>query len=326
MQQITLSAAIDSYSIRPKTTRKQVFLAQMDTVIPWQALIRTITPHYPIAGNGRRPYPLPTMLRIHLLQHWFGYSDPAMEEALHDIPLLRAFASIDLGTHTIPDETTIMNFRHLLDAHHVSDSLFAVIAQTLHTAGLLVMQGTIVDATLVAAPPSTKNKSRKRDPDMSSTRKNKQYHFGIKAHIGVDMDSGLVHSVEVTTAKVHDSQVIEQLLHGDEAVVSGDKAYSRKNRHIHSTPQDEREAGLPLWLMPHKKGRGQQLTWQQREENRQIAFFRSKVEHVFRVMKRQFGYVKVRYRGLVKNTQHVIRMMMLSNLYLARGRLLALAG
>jgi IS5 family transposase len=200
MKQLGLSAPL--FVKKPKQTRRQQFLQEMEQVAPWTLWTPRIAPHYPTAGRGRRPFALATMLRIHLMQQWFGYSDPAMEEALHDMPLLREFAGLDAGEDAMPDETTILKFRRLLERHQLAQTLFNETAALLADKGLLLRQGTIVDATLIAAPPSTKNRDRKRDGEMSSTKKGNNYHFGMRAHIGVDAESGLVHAVEITTAKV----------------------------------------------------------------------------------------------------------------------------
>lgn len=224
MKQLGLSESV--FVKKPKRTRRQQFLQDMEQVIPWREWISRIAPHYPTAGRGRRPFALETMLRIHLMQQWFGYSDPAMEEALHDVPMLRDFAGLDAGEDAMPDETTILKFRHLLETHRLGQSLFDETAAQLAERGLLLRQGTIVDATLIAAPPSTKNRERKRDGEMSSTKKGNNYHFGMKAHIGVDADSGLVHTLAVTTAKVPDGVMTDALLHGEESVILGDRAYT----------------------------------------------------------------------------------------------------
>ena len=277
-------AEYDGFRKQRKITRREAFLAEMERVVPWRRLEGLIEPHYPLAGKGRKPYPLSTMLRIHFLQHWYGYSDPGMEEALHDIPMLRRFAGLDAGESRMPDETTILNFRHLLEAHQLAESLFQEVVSLLTEQGLILREGTIVDATLIAAPPSTKNEARKRDPEMTSSKKGNQWHFGMKAHIGVDTAHGLVHTLEATTGKVSDYSMAETLLHGDEQTAHGDRGYAD------TTP----------------------------EQNRLMAALRSAVEHPFRVLKRQFGYTKVRYRGLFKNEQHLFSQFALVNLYIAR--------
>jgi len=309
---------------RSKKTRKAEFLEQMDRIIPWSRLLALVEPYYPKPkrGRGRRPIPLETMLRIHLLQHFFNYSDPGMEEALYDVPLLREFARIDLVVDVVPDETTILKFRHLLERHGLAECFLAEINALLEARGLLLRRGTIVDATLIAAPPSTKNRARRRDPEMSSTKKGKQWHFGMKAHIGVDLDSKLVHTVVCTTAKVADARVLERLLHGQERSVHGDRAYTSKRHHpLASDP----EQGV-LWCMPFKRPPGGELDPEQIKINRRLARLRARVEHPFRVLKCQFGYRKVRYRGIRKNAAAIITKFALANLYTVRRQLLAMTG
>lgn len=300
-----------------KRTRRAEFLAEMEAVVPWLRLEVLIEPHYPKKGNGRPPKPLGTMLRIHFLQQWFGYSDPAMEEALHDIPLLRQFAGLDAFEDVMPDESTILRFRHLLEEHDLAAAIFAEVGAELSEKGLTMKCGTVVDATLIAAPSSTKNRDRRRDPEMTQTRKGNQWHFGMKAHIGVDAQSGLVHTVECTTAKVADITMMESCLHGEETLVLGDRGYHRKNRTIEDF---EKEGSLSV-LTPAKRPSGGELTAEQKAFNRMLSALRAVVEHPFRVVKRQFGYVKVRYRGLVKNTGQIVMLFALANLWLARKRL-----
>ena len=225
MKQMTFSEL--DYLSKRKITKKERFLAEMEQVVPFERLTAVIEPHYPKTGakGGRPPKPLATMLRVYMLQNWFGYSDPGMEEALYDIAALRRFAGLSLVDAEIPDETTILNFRRLLETHKLTDALFAEINAHLTEQGLILKSGTIVDATIIHAPPSTKNKDKARDPEMSSTHKHGQWYFGMKAHIGVDADSGAVHTVEGTTASVHDGQKMEDCLHGEEEGVLGDSAY-----------------------------------------------------------------------------------------------------
>jgi len=309
-------AEVDGFRKQRKVTRREVFLAEMARVVPWRRLEALIEPHYPKAGNGRKPYPLGVMLRVHFLQHWYGYSDPAMEDALHDIPGLRRFAGLDAGESRMPDETTILNFRHLLEAHQLAESLFQEVVSLLTERGLILREGTIVDATLIAAPPSTKNRDRQRDPEMTSSKKGNQWHFGMKAHIGVDTAHGLVHTMEATTGKVSDYSMSEVLLHGDEVTAHGDRGYADRSRE----PDRERgEAAVgPRWFVPFKRTKGCDTTPEQKRLNRVLAGLRSAVEHPFRVLKRQFGFGKVRYRGLFKNEQHLSTQFALVNLYLAR--------
>ncbi len=304
---------------KPKLTKRQQFLQEMEQVVPWALWASRIAPYYPTVGRGRRPFPLETMLRIHLMQQWFGYSDPAMEEALHDMPMLREFAGLDAGEDAMPDETTILKFRRLLETHRLAQSLFDETAALLAEQGLLLRQGTIVDATLITAPPSTKNRERKRDQEMSSTKKGNNYHFGMKAHIGVDADTGLVHTVEVTTAKVADGVMTNALLHGEEQVVLGDRAYTRNDRKLDA----ERVEGEPVWAFPFKRKKGECLPAEQALYNQMLASLRAVVEHPFRIVKRQFRYTKVRYRRLFKNGQQLYLLFALGNLYHVRGALMA---
>jgi IS5 family transposase len=312
-----MSFAASEYVKKPKQTRKERFLLEMESVVPWTRLLAVIDPHYPKAGNGRRPYELPTMLRIHFLQQWFGYSDAAMEEALHDVPLLRHFAGLDAGVDTLPDETTILNFRHLLERHGLSRHLFAEVNGLLTEQGLLLREGTTVDATLIAAPPSTKNRDGKRDPEMTQTKKGNQWHFGMKAHIGVDDQSGLVHTVIGTTAKDSDLSQFSALLHGAEERVSADRGYDYPQ--VHAQLQ---ETLTEDWVARKSKPRQPLDAWT-RGLNHAIAQLRAIGEHPFRILKRQFGYTKVRYRGLEKNTAQLFTLFALGNLYQVRRALLA---
>jgi transposase, IS5 family len=315
MKQGSLAEA--GFARRKRPTRREVFLEEMKAAVPWDRFEALILPHYPAAGNGRRPYPLSAMLRIHFMQQWFGYSDPAMEEALWETPLLRRFAGIELGTDSIPDETTILNFRHLLEARSLGKALFDDVVALLSDRGLMLREGTSVDATLIAAPPSTKNRTRKRDPEMSQTKKGAQWYFGMKAHIGVDSHSGLVHTAEITTARVSDAAMGDALLHGEESFVLADRGYCSGRRSLEA----QREEDEILWATPFKRTKGQDLTDEQRRIGRFLSSLRANVEHVFRVMKRQFGYTKTRYRGLYKNGHHAITLLALSNIFIARRRL-----
>jgi IS5 family transposase len=300
-----------------KKTRREVFLDQMTLVVPWARFELLIVPHYPVAGRGRRPYPLLAMLKIHFMQQWFGLSDPAMEEALWETPLLRRFAGIGPDFEGVPDETTILKFRHLLEKHELSKALFDEMTAVLTERGLLLRQGTIVDATLIAAPPSTKNRTKSRDPEMKQTKKGNQWYFGMKAHIGTDAASGCVHSAEMTSANVHDCVVTDALLHGEEEIAFGDSAYGSKQRSLVA----DREESDVVWAIPFKRKKSQGLTDEQRRINRLTSSFRSKVEHVFRVVKRQFGYTKTRYRGLYKNSQQIFCLLALANIYIMREKL-----
>lgn len=301
----------------PKKTRRAAFLEQMALVVPWSQFEQLIAPHYPVAGRGRRPYPLRVMLKIHFMQQWFGLSDPAMEEALWETPLLRKFAGIRLDFEGVPDETTILKFRHLLEKHELGKALFDEMAALLTERGLLLRQGTMVDATLIAAPPSTKNNARSRDPEMKQTKKGNQWHFGMKVHVGADVTSGCVHSAEMTSANVHDSVVTDTLLHGEEDIAFGDSAYGSRQRSLEA----DREESDVVWAIPFKHKKAQGLTEEQRRINRLTSSFRSRVEHVFRIVKRQFGYTRTRYRGLYKNSQQIFCLLALTNIYIMREEL-----
>lgn len=307
---------VNGFRRQNKMTRRERFLEEMERAVPWERFFAVIKPVYPVAGNGRRPYPLEAMLRIHLMQQWFGYSDSAMEDALHETPLLRRFAGLDSGSDCMPDETTILNFRHLLEKHQLAESLFGEVVALLTERGFILRHGTIVDATLIAAPPSTKNRDRKRDPEMTSSKKGNAWYFGMKAHIGVDTAHGLIHTVEGTTGKVSDYAMGDVLLHGDEVTAHGDRGYHDKTR----TPDalwNEHEEG-PRWYVPFKRGKRQETTDEEKRINRILASVRAAVEHPFRVLKCQFGYRKVRYRGLFKNEQHLFTLFALTNIYQAR--------
>ena len=308
-----------------KQTRRELFLAQMDRVVPWQTLLKLIAPHYPALGRpGRQPYALATMLRIHFLQQWYALSDPAMEEALYDTPVMRRFAQLG-GLDAVPDETTILNFRRLLETHGLAAKILAKVNAHLSRAKLSLRAGTIVDATIIAAPSSTKNNDRERDPDMHQTRKGNQWHFGMKAHIGVDEDSGLVHHVECTAANVADVTQVHALLHGKEDTVSGDSGYTGVEK------REEMETVKARFLIAEKRSKVKAIK-NKRERKRAErwehtkASLRAKVEHPFRVIKRQFGYLKVRYRGLAKNAAQVMTLFALSNLWMTRKRFLPTMG
>ena len=308
------SFATLDFASKKKLTKRDVFLAEMGRIVPWSKLEAVIDPHYPKMGpqGGRRPFPLSTMLRIYCLQQWYQLSDPGAEEALYDIQSMRAFAGLELGRDAIPDETTILNFRHLLERHDLTKAVFAAVAKYLEAKGALLRGGTIVDATLIAASPSTKNKDGKRDPEMRSSKKGNQWYFGMKAHIGTDAKSGLVHTAGVTSGNVHDSKVMDNLIREDDREVYGDKGYANGEK-----KRLAQQAGV-LWAVKEKAQRGKQLSASQNKRNRRFGKVRAKVEHVFRVLKCQFGYRKVRYRGIQKNGAQVFALLALANLYLAR--------
>ena len=311
------SLADGSFEKYRKKTRKEVFLDEMDQIIPWQDLTAVIKPFYPEPkGAGRRPKGIERMLRIHFLQHWFELSDPGAEEALYDSRAMRRFAGIDLGREPAPDETTICKFRHLLEAHNLGDQLFVLINEYLQENGLKVSTGTIVDATIITAPSSTKNKDKARDPEMHQTKKGNQWYFGMKAHIGVDSRSKLIHSVAASAANVHDSQLLGDLLHGQETRVWGDSAYAGQGDAI-------REQAPKAKDFTHKKGsRHRPLSDKDRARNTTKSKVRAKAEHPFLILKRVFGFAKVRYRGLEKNATRLFVACGLVNLYMVRRRLL----
>ncbi|WDI98843.1 IS5 family transposase [Xanthomonas campestris] len=308
-----------------KQTRREIFLAEMEQVVPWQQLLGLVAPHYPVSGRpGRQPYALATMLRIHLLQQWYALSDPAMEEALHEIPTLRRFAQLG-GLDNVLDETTILNFRRLLETHGLAARMLEAVNAHLARKGQSLRSGTIVDATLIAAPSSTKNADHARDPEMRQTKKGNQWYFGMKAHIGVDEFSGLVHHVHCTAANVADVTVTHALLHGKEDSVFGDSGYTGADKR--EELQDCEAAFFiaakrsVLQAIGNKRERAREQRWEHFK-----ASVRAKVEHPFRVIKRQFGYTKVRYRGLAKNTAQVLTLFALSNLWMKRKQLLPAMG
>lgn len=301
-----------------KKTRKEQFLEEMEQIIPWKELCEVIEPYYPKPqGAGRKPIGLERMLRIHFLQHWFELSDPGAEEALYDSRAMRLFVGIDLGNEPVPDETTICNFRHLMERNNLGDELFRLVNVYLAENGMKLNRGTIVDATIINAPSSTKNKEKQRDPDMHQVRKGNQWYFGMKAHIGVDSKTKLIHSVAVTPANVHDSQVLEDLLHGNETRVWGDSAYAGQKQTLNEHAPRAKD------FTQKKASRCRQLTKAERSANRHKSKTRARVEHVFGVMKRQFGFNKVRYRGLDRNAHCVFTKCALVNLVLAKKHLLA---
>lgn len=310
------------YASKRKRTRRETFLAEMEQVIPWTILLNLIEPFYPKAGNGRPPYPLRVMLKVHLMQNWFGLSDPAMEEALYEIASMRQFAGLSL-TKPIPDETTILNFRRLLETYELGADILSRVNGYLSRKGLMLKRGTMVDATIISAPSSTKNADGERDPEMHQTKKGNEWYFGMKAHIGVDADSGLVHTVTTTPANEADVNEADNLLHGKESVVYADAGY---------TGADKRTAHKGLdWQIARKRGSVKALPEGRKKraiekEEKCKASIRARVEHPFRVLKCQFGYVKVRFKGLAKNTGQILTLFALSNLWMARKRLLTMTG
>ena len=318
MKQMTLSAG--GFERYGKTTRRAAFLAEMNRVVPWAKLCAVVEPVYPKAGNGRPPIGLERMLRIYFLQNWFNLSDPGVEEALYDSLAMRDFVGIDLGREPAPDETTVCKFRHLLEKHDLGRRLFQEVHRHLETQGLKVSTGTIVDASIINAPSSTKNAEQKRDPDMHQTRKGNQWYFGMKAHIGVDSKTKLIHSVVATAANVADSTILPDLLHGEETRVWGDQAYRGQQDVIRDcapkakdfTNRRYRHCGVVDEL--------------EKARNRTKSKVRAKVEHVFGIIKRVFGFAKVCYRGLEKNAHRLFVTCALANLFMVRHRLLRSQG
>jgi IS5 family transposase len=290
----------------------------MEAVLPWSRLLGRIAPHYPTTGRrGRQPMPLSAMFRIYCLQQWFSFSDRQMEDALYEIDSVRRFAGFGSVTDRLPDETTILNFRRLLEAHDLPAQLLAEINAHLQTAGIAVSRGSMVDATIIHAPSSTKNAAQARDPAMHQTRKGNQWYFGMKIHVGADVNAGTVHSVTVTAANVADIDELPNLLRADDEVVFADAGYTSD-----AYKRGARELGM-RWCVQDKRKPGRELSTGQRKRNRRQSSIRARVEHVFRVIKRQFGYTKMRYRGLEKNTHQVNMLVGLANMYLLRGRLMA---
>ena len=315
MKQQTLAMADDQnaqYERYRKPTRRDVFLATMEQIVPWQALCEVIEPHYPKAGNGRPPVGLERMLRMYFVQHWFNLADAACEDALLDSPALRRFVGIDLGRERVPDATTLLKFRRLLEKHKLGEALFAKVGEVLQANGLKVGTGTIVDATIIGAPSSTKNADKKRDPEMHQTSKRKQWFFGMKLHIGVDSRTGLAHSAVVTAANVHDKHPLPDLLHGQEERVYGDCAYASQKELIRGKAPNARDC------TNQRVRKGSVTEELERLVNRAKSRVRARVEHVFGVVKRLWGFDKVRYRGLAKNATRSFVALGLANIFLAR--------
>lgn len=314
MAQTTLASQA-SFERYTKKTRREKFLEEMERMVPWRELEALVAPHYPKGENGRPPVGVKVMLRIYFVQHWFNLSDPAAEEALYDSAALRRFAGVDLGRAPAPDETTILNFRHLLEEHDLCGAMLDAVNLYLDSRGIRIGTGTIVDASIIHAPSSTKNSSGTRDPEMHQTRKGNQWYFGMKAHIGVDSKEGHVHSLCSSAASVADKHMLPDLLHGKERKVWGDGGYQGQGDAI-------RQAAPHAQDMTSRRTRYKDgVDELQRRKNRTKAKIRAKVEHPFRILKRVFGFVKVRFRGLQKNHQHLCAGFALVNLYLHRKRL-----
>jgi len=305
-----------SIAFSKKELRKTKFLKTMNEVIPWDLLCDIIKPFYIQASVGRKKKPLKRMLKILCLQQWYNLSDPGVEEEIYDRSSFQEFLEIDLMDNSVPDETTILNFRHLLEEHDLFEKLFERISLYLEETGFKMVKGTIVDATIIAAPSSTKNGKKRRDPEMSSTNKNGQWYFGMKAHIGVDAHSGIVHSVTGTAAKVHDIKQVDHLMDGREDAIFGDKAYYKMKR-----KHEARDCGI-FYGITDKKHRNQKLSNSQLKRNKKISSVRAKVEHPFQVIKCQWNYRKTRCKGIRKNLDQIRMLFTLYNLFKARKALL----
>lgn len=313
MKQLTLGTGLEKYA---KTTRREQFLSDMERVVPWRKLCQVIEPVYPRGDGGRPAKDLELMLRIYFLQQWFNLSDPGVEEALYDSRSMQRFVGIDLGQTPAPDETTVLRFRHLLETHELGEVLFQTVNEHLEGQGIKVGTGTIVDATIIHAPPSTKNKDRSRDPDMHQTRKGNQWYFGMKGHIGVDSQSKVIHTVVATAANVHDSVCLPDLLHGAETRVWGDSAYQGQGEVLREYAPEAKD-------FTNKRYRRNGVVDEvERAKNKTKSSVRAKVEHPFLVIKRIFGFDKTRYRGLDKNAHRLFVTCALTNLYLVRRQLL----
>ena len=309
MKQMTF-ATTKGFEAHGRATRKAAFLARMEALVPWAPFCALIEPHYPKAGGGRPPIGLERMLRMYCIAIWFNLADEACEDALYDVPVFRDFCRIDLGRERVPDATTLLQFRHLLEEHQIGAALFAKIGQLLLANGMKLSGGTIVDATLIAAPPSTKNQSGERDPEMHQSKKGNEWHFGMKLHIGVDSQTGLIHSASVTSGNVHDSQELPNLLHGKETRLYGDCAYrgERQREQLKDIAPRARD------FTNKRAYRSRPLSDADRQTNRRKSSVRSKVEHPFLTLKRIWGFAKVRYRGLAKNANRAFAMLALINL------------
>ena len=313
MKQITFGSA--AWSSKGKTTRRERFLAEMNAVVPWSRLVALIEPHYPKAGNGRQPMALERMLRVYFMQQWFNLSDPQAEDALYDIEPMRRFVGIELGEDTVPDESTILRFRHLLETHQLTEAIFAEVNALLEERKLLLRSGTIVDATIINAPSSTKNAAKERDPEMHQTRKGKQWYFGMKLHVGASK-KGLVHSIATGPANQADITRLGDLVHGEEQELYGDQAYWSEDHRQHC-----KQAGIRYRVNRRAKPRSQLSTYE-KSVNRSRSRRRAFGEYPFLVIKRLWGFTKVRYRGIYKNSVRAFAMFALANLYLVRRRLM----
>jgi len=313
------SLSMTGYFDKGKKTKREQFLAEMNQVVPWARLCALVEPHYPKVSpaGGRPPLPLERMFRIYCLQQWYDLSDPGAEEALYDSITMRQFAGVRTDADIIPDETSILNFRRLLEKHQLTEQLFTEINAHLAERGLIVGKGTIVDATIIDAPSSTKNARKKRDPQMHQTRKGKQWYFGMKVHTGVDTDSGIVHTIRGTPANVADVNVLGELLHGGEESLHGDSAYHSKDLKAQAE-----ESGI-AYNVNERGTRHRPLSKRQRARNRRLSRVRATVEHPFLVVKRLWGHTKVRYRGIRKNLAQMHTLFALANVYRVRRQLVS---
>jgi IS5 family transposase len=313
MKQISFASA--TYAHKKIITKREKFLNEMEQVVPWVRLLKWIEPHYPKRGNGRPPMPMQSMLRIYFLQQWYSLSDPAAEEALYDISCMREFAQLELVEDAIPDETTILKFRRMIEDHKLSKAMFDDINAYLAERGINVSQGSMVDATIIQAPSSTKNKDKKRDAEMRSTRKGSQFHFGMKIHIGTDINSNAIHSATVTAANEADIDELPNLVREEDKVIFADAGYTSD-----SYKRGARELGIS-WKVNDKRKPKKNMSSSQKKQNRKNSRVRARVEHCFRVVKCQFGYKKAAYKGLEKNRVQVFSLLGLANLYMLRGQL-----
>ncbi len=321
MQQKTLAMAADQgagFEQYRRPTRRDLFLKNMNEIVPWQQLCEVVEPHYPKGQGGRPTIGLERMLRMHFVQHWFNLADEACEDALLDMASLRQFVGIDLGRERVPDATTLLKFRRLLEKHKLGEALFAKVGEVLQARGLKVGTGTIVDATIIGAPSSTKNADKARDPEMYQTRKGQQWYFGMKLHIGVDSQTGLAHSAVVTAANVHDKHPLPDLLHGAERRVYGDSAYASQKQLIGSKAPQAKD-----FTNQRTRKAGGVVDEVEKRKNRNKSKIRARVEHVFGVVKRLWGFTKVRYRGLEKNATRAFTALALSNIFMSRRHLMA---
>lgn len=315
MKQMSLVAAL-GFASHGKVTKRAQFLEEMNRVVPWASLCAVVAPVYPKAGGGRRPIDLQRMLRMYFLSHWFNLSDPALEDAIYESESMRRFLDIDLGRERVPDETTVCKFRHLLEQHDLGRKLFEEVGRHLQNKGMTVNSGTMVDATIISAPSSTKNRDKSRDPEMHQTKKGNQWYFGMKLHIGADSRSKMIHSVQVTAANVHDKHPLKDLLHGQERRVYADAGYCGQEKRIREAAPHARA------FISERAYRGAKLTDRQKERNRNKSRIRARVEHAFGVIKGVFKFTKVRYRGLHKNGTRAFVACALANLYMARAHLM----